>query len=173
MTVETIKVGSLNTNCYLLTSNGEMLIIDPGADSGKIIKKIEEEEAEPVGIINTHSHYDHVGANEKIKTRFAVDLLNSEENLRVGGFNLKIVETPGHKNDCICLIGKNFAFTGDTIFEKVHGRVDLAEGSIEKMKKSLEKLSDKLEIGMMIYPGHGESFTLKTTDLKNKYLKNA
>ncbi len=173
MTVKAIKVGSLNTNCYLLISKGEMLIIDPGADSEKIVKKIEREKAEPIGIINTHSHYDHIGANEKLKKRFAIEVLDPKDNLRVGGSNLKIIKTPGHKEDCICIIGDGFALTGDTIFKNVHGRVDLEGGSMIKMKKSLEKLSDKLKAGMIIYPGHGASFRLETTDLKNKYLKNA
>ncbi len=173
MTVRKIKVGSLKTNCYLLSSGGEMLVIDPGAESKKIIQRVEEVKGNPVGIINTHSHYDHVGANKELKNHFKIEVLDSKDNLKIGDLNLKIIETPGHKNDCICIIGEDFSFTGDTIFKEVHGRVDLDEGSIKKMEKSLEKLSDNLEIGMTIYPGHGESFELKSKNLKNKYLKDA
>ena len=32
MNVETVKVGALQTNCYILECNGETLVIDPGDD---------------------------------------------------------------------------------------------------------------------------------------------
>ncbi len=171
MKIKTIKVGSLKTNCYLLISAGELLIIDPGAEPKKIIREIEKEKAEPIGILNTHSHYDHVGANQRLKDKYDIEILTSD-NLSVGNLTLKVLDTPGHKDDCVCVLGNEFAFTGDTIFKKVHGRVDLAEGSIEKMEESLEKLAENLETGMNIFPGHGESFKLETINLKSKYLKN-
>ena len=171
MKIKNIKVGGLNTNCYFLISEGELLVIDPGAEPNKIIQNLKELEADVVGFINTHSHYDHVGANKSLKDK-GIDNLTKQNKLQVGDLNLKIVETPGHKEDCICIIGSNFAFTGDTIFKDVHGRVDLAGGSIKKLEESLEKLSNILKVGMTIYPGHGESFKLKTANLKNKYLKN-
>lgn len=172
MNIKKIKVGSLKTNCYLLISKGEILIIDPGGEAEKIIKELDKEDGKPIGIINTHSHYDHVGANKALEEHFNTRVLNPESKLKVGNLKMQIIKTPGHKNDSICIIGETFAFTGDTIFENVHGRVDLEEGSIQKMEESLEKLSKNLKIGMMIYPGHGKSFNLQTKNLKDKYLKN-
>lgn len=171
MKIKNIKVGSLDTNCYFLISNQEILVIDPGDEPGKIINELKKIKGKVKGFINTHSHYDHVGANKKLMDAGLSNLTGKEE-LEIGKVGLRIVETPGHKEDCICIIGPNFAFTGDTIFENVHGRVDLNGGSINDLEKSLEKLSKILKTGMTIYPGHGNSFVLKTTNLKNKYLKN-
>ena len=171
MKIKTIKVGGLNTNCYFLISEGELLVIDPGAEPEKIIQNLKKLEANAKGFINTHSHYDHIGANKDLEDR-GFKNLTGQKRLKIGNLNLKVIKTPGHKEDCICIIGSDFAFTGDTIFKDVHGRVDLAGGSIKKLEESLEKLSKILKVGMTIYPGHGESFKLETANLKNKYLKN-
>lgn len=172
MKIKQIKVGSLKTNCYLLVSKNELLIIDPGAEAEKIIKQIKKSKGRPIGIVNTHTHYDHTGANRAIKDKFNLKILTGPK-IKVGKLNLKVVETPGHKEDAVTLIGKDFAFTGDTLFKNETGRTDLPGGSYKKLKKSIEKLSKELKEGMKIYPGHGESFTLKNTNLKEKYIKNA
>lgn len=72
-----IPVGCLETNCYLAYSEKtkECAIIDPGADGDKIIDMIERHSLKPVMIINTHGHFDHVGANKIIKEKFEIPLL--------------------------------------------------------------------------------------------------
>jgi len=76
MDFETIVVGALETNCYVVpcAETGLCAVIDPGAESDKIIRTILERELEPVIILNTHGHVDHIGANKDIKTRFPVPL---------------------------------------------------------------------------------------------------
>ncbi len=73
-------------------------------------------------------------------------------------FTLHIIETPGHSNGSICLYDKKrkTLFSGDTLFDCGHGRVDLPGGNIEEMKNSLEKLR-KLDF-KVVYPGHGNVF---------------
>jgi len=76
MAFETIVVGPLETNCYLLIceETQECAVIDPGAEPDKIIRTIMERGLEPVVILNTHGHVDHIGANKDIKDRFPVPL---------------------------------------------------------------------------------------------------
>ena len=40
MNIDILKVGILETNCYILTKNNESLIIDPGADENFIVSRI-------------------------------------------------------------------------------------------------------------------------------------
>ena len=63
--LECLQVGGLDTNCYIFadTKSNKAIIIDPGAEPEKITAKIKEKGFKPVFIINTHGHYDHVGAN--------------------------------------------------------------------------------------------------------------
>lgn len=77
-----------------------------------------------------------------------------------GGEKLKVIETPGHSPGSICLYQKDILFTGDTLFDGAVGRTDLKYSSKEDLEKSLKKLS-KFPDDTIIYPGHGETSTLK------------
>lgn len=67
MILETIEVGQLDANCYILAQDrgGKAVIIDPGGDAPKIQKVLEKYSLEPGLIINTHGHIDHIGADDK------------------------------------------------------------------------------------------------------------
>ena len=83
MKVETVVVGALETNCYLVYCENtlECAVVDPGADPGKIIRTIAEKEVKPVVLVNTHGHVDHVGANKDIKDHYDVPLLIHSEDV--------------------------------------------------------------------------------------------
>ncbi|MFC2158262.1 MBL fold metallo-hydrolase [Acidobacteriota bacterium] len=80
MNCETIVVGPLETDCYIVhcTETKECVIVDPGADPGKIIHFISESGLLPKVILNTHGHVDHVGANRDMKEKYDVPLLIHE-----------------------------------------------------------------------------------------------
>ena len=145
----------------MVISAGELLIIDPGGEGGKILKEIEVTGAKLKYIINTHNHPDHISANEKIRqvtgAEILIDLKNGDE-IRIGNSVLKVIQTPGHTKDSICLLGKGFIFTGDTLFKDGKGRTDLPGGSEKDLEKSLEKLKKIIKPGTIVYPGHGEIF---------------
>jgi len=84
--------------------------------------------------------------------------LKDSDEVKIGESVLKVIQTPGHAKDCICLLGAGFIFTGDTLFENGHGRTDLPGGSQKEMEESLEKLSKIIKPGSTVYPGHGEIF---------------
>ena len=65
MNIEKVVVGMLETNCYLLEKNNQLLIIDPGEEYNKIKKAIGNRHI--TGIIITHYHIDHIGALEELK----------------------------------------------------------------------------------------------------------
>jgi hydroxyacylglutathione hydrolase len=77
MKVETVVVGALEANCYLVYDGDtrKAAVVDPGADPEKIISAIERHDLKPVMIINTHGHVDHTGANKNIKDMYSIPLL--------------------------------------------------------------------------------------------------
>ena len=64
MIINTISVAPIGTNCYILAceKTGDAIIIDPGGEPEKILKLIDEQKYNLKYIINTHAHFDHVGA---------------------------------------------------------------------------------------------------------------
>jgi len=67
--VHTLLVGPLQTNCYLAScqETHEAIVIDPGGDAQRILQAIKEGGLRVRLIVNTHGHFDHVGANGAIR----------------------------------------------------------------------------------------------------------
>jgi glyoxylase-like metal-dependent hydrolase (beta-lactamase superfamily II) len=67
MILETLCVGPMQVNCYILASDPDSraIIIDPGAEEGKIKKVLNKYNLKPEFIINTHGHIDHIGCDDK------------------------------------------------------------------------------------------------------------
>lgn len=55
-----LVVGQLQTNCYLLKSDGEAIVVDPGDEPERILRFIKDIKAAPTRIVATHTHFDHV-----------------------------------------------------------------------------------------------------------------
>lgn len=69
-------LGTVFTNCYLIknTETNELLIVDPADAPEKIMLKISQMDAKPVGILLTHGHYDHILAAETVKEKYDIDV---------------------------------------------------------------------------------------------------
>lgn len=159
MIIKTVKVGWLETNCYIISIDNECLIIDPGADYNKIVREVGS--LKPIGIIVTHYHFDHIGALEEVKNRYNIpiyDINNLEEKeYIIGNFKFEVIYTKGHHNTCITIYFKEDKkmFVGDFIFKGGIGRTDLEDADEEEMIKSLNKIK-KYPDDIIIYPGHGD-----------------
>ncbi len=66
MILESITVGPMEVNCYILASrqDSRAIIIDPGAEARKIKLILDKYSLTPAFIINTHGHYDHIGCDD-------------------------------------------------------------------------------------------------------------
>lgn len=77
MILESIPVGSFQSNCYILgcPETREALLIDPGDDADRIARRLERHGLKPVLHFHTHGHLDHVGATAALKARFGGRIL--------------------------------------------------------------------------------------------------
>lgn len=181
MRIKVLVVGYIKTNCYLVVSGDEMIIIDPGGNGKKILREAKKVKVKPKFIINTHCHFDHTWANEflqketkakilihkaeKSYINFRVDkFLEDGDEIKIGSEKLKIIHTPGHTKGGMCLLGERIIFTGDTIFREAYGRTDLPGGSQEELINSLNNLAKIIKPGTTIYPGHGRVFKFSGFD---------
>ncbi len=73
-------VGPLQVNCFILADEKtkEAVVIDPGDDAGEILKVIRDKGLKVKYIVNTHAHFDHVGANRAVKEATGAELLLHE-----------------------------------------------------------------------------------------------
>jgi hydroxyacylglutathione hydrolase len=65
--IHTLVVGQLQTNCYILKSRTEAIIVDPGDEPERILKFIKDLNATPTRIVATHTHFDHVLAVDRVR----------------------------------------------------------------------------------------------------------
>lgn len=66
MILETVCVGQMQVNCYVLAlrKSSAAIIIDPGDQVRKIKQALDKHSLKPAFIINTHGHYDHIGCDD-------------------------------------------------------------------------------------------------------------
>ncbi len=93
MQIRTFALGPLQTNCYLLSRNGEAVVVDPGGDPAAVLGTLEADGLKLTHILNTHFHFDHVGGNKELALQTGAPILASSEDaylmeteLGLGGF---------------------------------------------------------------------------------------
>ena len=71
MEVYRMEVMPLGTNCYIAfdADTKEGVVIDPGGSPDLISNAIDKLGVHVTAIIDTHGHWDHIGANSEIKSK--------------------------------------------------------------------------------------------------------
>lgn len=138
MIFKRLVVGPLETNCYIFGSDttGEIVIIDPGANSTEVINTIGNLNAKPIAVLLTHGHFDHSMKIGKVLRFYKIPLmynkkeyesgiytqkkankwLKESDTLRVGDILINIIETPGHSPGGLCFYSKDVKeFNGQKI----------------------------------------------------------
>lgn len=88
--VTTFVNGMWRQNCYIISSpGGEALIVDPGSSAPNLAEMIESDGRRPLAVVNTHGHYDHIGAVADLMDRYAVPFyLHAADSKLVSRANL-------------------------------------------------------------------------------------
>ena len=168
MFVIQMRVGRMKNFVYLLGEpvSREGLVVDSGWEILPILEAAEREGTRIRYVVATHGHFDHTMTLRELAERCGAQLLihenssleggrrlRGDDRIMVGDESVRVIHTPGHTEDSICLYdGKNI-FTGDTLFIGGWGRTDLPGGSAEKLFASLHSIL-QLPDKTVIYPGH-------------------
>jgi len=192
MTIQMQPMGPYQTNCYIVTVDDKDFIIDPGYGATSWVV---ENTNNPIAILNTHGHFDHVWSNAEVSKQLDIPIYcpendcfmlendpfdqgtpTSKADVQVKPdekFNLEGVEItfhffPGHTPGCSAIQIEDTIFSGDFIFQGSIGRVDFPYSDAEDMKNSINKVLSWKE-DVTIYPGHGANtkLSLERNSLKS------
>jgi len=155
----------------------EAAVVDSSYNADEIIKILKTQDLRLKYVISTHGHYDHTAGNIELKSIFAAKVVahklskvncditvEDDDILEVGTVILKIIYTPGHTIDSICILVNNQKLlTGDTLFVGECGRTDMPGGNSKSMYDSLFNKILKLEDSIEVYPGHDYGSTPTST----------
>ena len=176
-------LGCLAHASYLIGSEGEAAVVDPQRDVDQYIEEANAQNLTIKYIIETHLHADFVSGHRELADKTGAEIVFGKEagatfphravkdgdELTIGRAKLRIMETPGHTPESICVLitedeahAPQKVLTGDTLFIGDVGRPDLAGGRghtpqsmaammYDSLHKKLLKLPDEVEV----YPAHG------------------
>lgn len=178
MKVHQIQVGSMQNFTYVVEDEetSEGIVIDPSWELEKIEQIINRNNLKIKFIVNTHHHFDHTLGNEAVEKLTGAKIIQHQESslkhdisvkdgdlITFGKSNLKVLHTPGHSKDSICLVGDGKIFSGDTLFVGNCGRVDLPGGSSKELYHSLFDTLHNLDNELILYSGHNYGTSLIST----------
>lgn len=183
MQVKVQPMGPYQTNCYIVSIDGKELIIDPGVGAVSwVLKNVKN----PIAILNTHGHFDHVWSNKELKEKLNIPIyipkddafmlendpfsqgtpsskadkiVQRDEVVDIEGIKVKFWYFAGHTPGCSVIEIEDSWFSGDFLFEGSIGRWDFPYSDGKEMIKSLKKVAN-FKGNFKIYPGHGGSTTL-------------
>jgi glyoxylase-like metal-dependent hydrolase (beta-lactamase superfamily II) len=181
--VHQIQVGNMQNFTYVVEDDdtNEGIVIDPSWDLDQIEQIITRNNLKIKYIVNTHHHFDHTMGNEALAKSIGVKIIQHEASelahditvkdgdvINFGNSELRVLHTPGHSKDSICLIGDGKIFSGDTLFVGNCGRIDLPGGSAKELYHSLFDVLHSLDENLILYSGHNYGPSATSTIGKEK-----
>ena len=184
--IDTLPLGPLQTNCYLVSRPGSdhVVVIDPGDDVHALANALSGRHVD--GVLITHAHFDHIlglpavaeapiyvhesdapamtdasrnHAYAAIPSIPATCTVQEGDLISLAGIDFTVLHTPGHTLGGVCYLAQDALFTGDTLFAQGYGRTDLYGGNWSQLLASLRRLL-ALKGNYRIYPGHGPAADL-------------
>ncbi|MDE2120272.1 MAG: MBL fold metallo-hydrolase [Betaproteobacteria bacterium] len=161
---------------------GKAVAVDVVAgDEDWFVEQAQQAGARITHVIDSHVHADHLSGGRSLARRvgapyclheaarafvhFDFEALRDEQLIEVGNVSVRVLHTPGHTPDSMCLLVTDrrrgdapwFVLTGDTLFVGAVGRPDLAGREREmagQLHDSLHARLLSLPPELEIYPGH-------------------
>jgi len=200
MNIECFVVGELEENCYLLTDGESAVLIDPGAESERLLAAVEKSGCTLEKILLTHGHFDHIGAvcalakksgaKVFVHSKDAPMLTDNSKNLSYMANGIEYYEPDGFLDETESIQVGNTALKvfytpghsdGSVCFlcENVLLSGDLLfqgsigrfdHGNLREELKSLKFLMDNFDDSVKVLPGHGPSTTIGEERAFNPYI---
>ena len=180
--IRKLSVEEMDNNVYVVscTATGEALLVDAAARPERLREAVAD--VEPLAVVQTHGHWDHVRAWEELARDPGLpvwghagdrELFPAEPDralvdgdvLQVGELEVQVIHTPGHTDGSLQYLVQGaerpHLFTGDSVFPGGPGNTWGDADRFEQLMDGLEsKVFDALPDDTWVYPGHGDDTTL-------------
>jgi sulfur dioxygenase len=164
-----------STYTYLIgcEQTREAVLIDTvNTELNNYLTLLTELDLKLIGVLDTHTHADHITAAGALRTAtgaftllgeqahsFCVSkALHNGDQIAVGKLIIKALHTPGHTDDSYSFLledkGQLYVFTGDTLLIRGTGRTDFQNGNAAEQYASLFERLLKLPDTTWVYPAH-------------------
>jgi hydroxyacylglutathione hydrolase len=203
LVVDRFVLGPAQENCYFVRADrgvAEAVVVDPGDDAGQLRLGLARMGARCVGILITHSHWDHLGAvadlaegtgapvymseEERVVLErprdfypdiairpYTADVaLDGDETIELAGISFETIRVPGHSPGHLAFYADGCLFSGDVLFAGGVGRTDLPFSDWDTLVESLRSMMDRFPPETVVYPGHGPATTLGAELAANPFL---
>jgi hydroxyacylglutathione hydrolase len=164
-----VPVGAMQNFAYIIGDEKTKVgaIVDPAWDVRKLLDICRELGLKVTFVINTHGHHDHIEGNSAVARETGAKIVNHEsskvrrditvkdgDTIEIGTLKARVLHTPGHCPDHICILVDGKLLTGDLLFVGECGRTDLPGSSPSDMYESLFHKILPLQDAIEVYPGH-------------------
>ena len=185
------------SNCWVVRAEAgaPAAVIDPGGDPQPLL----DAGVETAGILVTHGDVDHVAGVAELAERSGAEVwvpvreadvlrrgvtrgggnvrlhepeheVKGGDTVSVAGITFDVVDVPGHSAGHVAYHADGSLFSGDLLFERSVGRVDLPGGDWDRLLASVQALVDRFGPEAVVYPGHGAPTTLGRELASNPFL---
>ena len=157
------------TNTWLLRDPAarQTLVVDPGQSDDAHLEALLAAAGEVALIVLTHRHFDHGEAAPALHELTGAPVVALDPALCIGaeplgdgaelaaaGVELRVLATPGHTSDSVCLVlGSGPVLTGDSILGRGTTVVAHPDGNLGDYLASLERIRELGDVAVL--PGHG------------------
>ena len=177
MLIHPIRTGGDRNFAYVVAdeSSRTAVVIDPSYTPEKVVRAARESGLEIARVFCTHDHSDHTNGNAMVEQLTGTRALlfadtdpatgrrvEDGASFPLGSLTIRVIHTPGHTPDSICLHIGDAVFTGDTLFVGKVGGTDLGDGAKAEYESLHERLLSLPE-ETRVFPGHDVGVTPDST----------
>jgi len=128
MKIDYLILGEYQTNCYVLRKESlglrnnesaqDCLVIDPGLEAGELIEFLDEKKLNPVAVLLTHGHIDHIAGVSALRNRYP------EIKVYIHNLDAEMLTEP--KINLSAMTGSAFVTEAEDVSLKERDIIDLA-----------------------------------------------